>query len=208
DLFDHYVIVPIKQYILDPIITAFQTWTGHPVTGPISDLLSQEFFNVFIAGVLLDTSDKPLFEDSVLYLSLTEILNWMGNVSLPNNIPVGIPAVDIAPPKPGWWNETILGPWPAPHWHLAPVTAFDIPLQSLLDLKISLPLSGLFRKLAALAKPKAYLKLHAYNLLAAANLFGTVPDTDARVLAFKYDNSWYMALAHRFLNVAESDTGV
>ena len=53
-----------------------------------------------------------------------------------------------------------------------------------------------------------YLQFHAYNLLAASKLFGQVGNTDARALALKYDNSWFMALAHRFFGVDIDAHGV
>lgn len=208
DLFHDYVEQPLKQFVLDPLITQIQAWTGRPATGPISDVLAQEFFNVFVTGVLLDTSDKPLFDDAVLRLPVSKILEWMGAFAFPNSIEVNIPAFDIAPPAPRWWDETIMGTWPAPSWHIDPIPAFDIPIADLGTLEIPIPLSGLFHKLVALAKPNTYLKLHAYNLLAGADLFGTVPNTDARALAVKYDNAWFMAVAHRFQNVPDSAPGV
>ena len=89
ELFDDHVLVPVKQHIIDPIITAFQNWTGHPVTGPISDMLSQEFFNIFVAGVLLDTSDKPLFQDSRPGTLIERHIRLDGSGSLADHHPGG-----------------------------------------------------------------------------------------------------------------------
>src|SRR5262249_18774904 len=123
-------------------------------------------------------------------------------------IAVNIPGFDITPPKPPWWNSTILGDWNPPTGHVDLIPSFTIPVGELGTLEIPIPMSGLLQKLAALAKPKSYLKLHAYNLLAGADLFGAVPNTDARALAVKHDNAWFVAVAHRFQNVTLTDPAV
>ena len=207
-LFHDYVEQPLKQYVTDPLISKIQAWKGSPVTGLISDLLAQDFFNIFVAGVLLDTSDKLVFDDAVLTLQVSDILEWMGAFTFPNSIAINIPAFDIAPPAPSWWDSRYMGNWPGPSWHVNPIPAFDIPVPDLGTLEIPIPMSGLFYKLVALAKPKTYLKLHTYNLLESADLFGAVPNTDALALAVKYDNAWFMAVAHRFQNVPDSAPGV
>ena len=206
--FHDFVEEPFKRLVVDPLISHIQAWTGRPATGPVSDLLAQELFNQFITGVLLDAADRPLFEDTVLRLPVSTILKWMGAFAFPDAIRVNIPGFPITPPAPRWWNTTVMGPWPGPRWDIDPIPTFDIPAADLGTLEIPIPLSGLFRKLVASRRPHTYLKLHAYNMLAGADLFGRVPDTDARGLAFKYDNAWFMAIAHRFQNVPETAPGV
>jgi len=206
DAFDKQVLGPVTQHIIDPIISQIRQWGGNPATVAVNEFLSQQFYDLFVAGVLLDISDGPFFEDSELRLSLRRLLEWIGHVDIPDSIPIDL-QFDFEPKKPSWWNEDIFGKWPTPKWHF-PVAKFEIPMSRLFDVTIPIPLTGLLRTLASLVQGKPYLRFLAYNLLVSSETINEVPNVDARGVAVKYDNAWFMALAHRFCGVGIGEPGV
>jgi hypothetical protein len=199
DVFTQNVIPLVINQIIDPILQHVNSWGGLPGSQAMNVFLAQQLFNLFVTGTLLDTSDQP-FEDLTLTVTLSQLFELVGTTTLQTTIPVNY-SHTFAPGKPGWWNEAILGNWPAPSWTIS-LPSFDIPLGDLLNVSLPIPMTGFLRQAVAIARGKAYLRFLTYNLMVAAGLSGQIGNTDSRALAARYNNSWFMALAHRFDGVA------
>ncbi len=204
--FDSKVLQPILDRIVDPIIAIIGNWDGNP-SQPIDAILSQVIYDLFIAGVLLDTTDDASFNNTRIRLPLRRILQLVGTPDLPTSLPIGVDFT-IEPPKPGWWKSPPLPRYDPPSWHIK-LDVLDIDLTMLLDnVVIDIPGSGLLRRLAATRRGKDYLRFHGYMTLSAADLFDPKTIGSAVDLAKKYDNAWFMALAHRFHQAPYNDPTV
>jgi hypothetical protein len=196
DLFHDHVLTPILDFIVDPIKDVLGHWDGDPV-GPIDSVLAQILFDLFVTGTLLDTSDAALFDDMFIRLPLRQVLNLIGPVNIPGSLHVGID-IELTPPEPSWWHSPPMPEYDPPSFQIT-LADFSIDVAGLLDnCIIPIPATGLLRKLAAVARGKAYLKHHAYLMMSGGDLFGQIGNAGAAGLAYKHDNAWFMALAHRF----------
>lgn len=206
--FDAKVVTPVKDHIIDPIIKHLKNWDGTPGGGAINSFFAQTLHNLFVTGILLDTTDDLWAEDVTWEITLAKLFELIGTDPFPSTISLDINVdLDFLPPEPPWWDARLLGHWQAPHWGPYKLLKFDVPIGIISSITIPVPMSGLLRQLVAVAKGKAYLRFHAYNLLLASQTFDQVKGADPRKLAVKYDNAWFMALAHRFHNVSVTDLG-
>lgn len=200
--FQEYVLQPITERLIEPVLQALKEWNGVPGTEAMNLFLSQAIFDLFATGTLLDTSDQP-FEDSVIDMSIEQILEMVGHVDIPDSIPIDL-SFEFAPSKPSWW----IWNWDAPKWPVH-IASFEIPLGSILSLSIPIPMSRFLRQTIALASTDhVYMQFMVYNMISAAELFDSLPDFDAIALANRYDNAWYMAIAHRFHGAPLTDSRV